>query len=96
LLSVRCGVFSKHVGNAAVLTLSPRELPSDDSSITFLRRVLEKSVEAWDPDYAVVTSRGHIESARGPIVPHLVYQVPAIESVGGWLAYRRGTPISPL
>jgi hypothetical protein len=95
-LSVRCGVFCKHVGNAVILTLSARELPSDDTSLAFLRRLLEKSVAAWDPDYAVVRSQGHIDRARGPIVPNVVYQVPAIESAGGWLAYHRGAPISPL
>lgn len=81
--NVECGAFSKFIGNAAVITLPLQEPPLDEDSIKTFKNLLEKFIDAWEPESAVVTSNEFLNRAGGGL--------PA--DIGGWLIYRHGKGI---
>jgi hypothetical protein len=81
---VTCGGWSDYVNNWAVLSLPPQIAPIDQVTGKPLRTLLEKSVQVWDPDYAVVTS-SEFMARKGGGMPR---------ETGGWFAYECGRGIA--
>lgn len=77
-LSIRCGISSPSVPNAVVLKLPARSARStnlyNSSAATELLRAL---AEAWDPDWATVTSASLREAQGGGVASPVL----------GWLTY---------
>lgn len=79
-LGITCGASSNFVKNSVVLDLPPQPPPTEAQSFEVLRVLLEKTIIAWDPDDAVVTSTDFLDR-RGGGMPWIV---------GGWISYHRG------
>jgi hypothetical protein len=82
--AVTCGAFSKYVKNSAVLSLPPRCVPIDTGTGELLLRLLQRSVEVWDPDDAAATSSERITRAGGR----------SPWETNEWFVYRRGKGIT--
>jgi len=80
---ITCGVYSPFVKNASVLTLPPQSVPLAPAVAGLYRTLLEKSVQACDPEDAVATSTESL--ARAEAMPW---------AAGGWFVYRRGQGIT--
>lgn len=78
-LSATVGAFSPYVGNSVVLSYNG----DSPASAAVWRTLIERAVEAFDPDTAVVTNHDYVASHGDG----------AHDEAGGWFRYRRGTPI---
>ena len=79
LFSATIGAYSPYIENSVVLSFRG-DCPVDSET---WRRLIEKAVEAFDPDSAVVTSHDYIASHGGG----------APDEAGGWFTYTRGSAI---
>lgn len=80
-LSITSGCYEERVRNAVLLSFQAPP-PSDDAARGALRRLVEKSVAAWDPDHAVATSTEFLDR-KGARIPWEI----------GWVTYQRGGTI---
>jgi len=79
-LSAALGAFSPQIGNFVLLSFhGPNPLKA-----AAWAQLIERAVEAFDPDSAVVTNNEFLER-HGNGTP---------DEAGGWFVYRRGAPIA--
>ncbi len=93
-LNIRCGVHSivPTLGNAVVLVLPDcSELPDGERS----RALLSACANAWDPDWAVVTSQGQLNQfgTKEPFLDQALYLKSTMERPSNLLLEENGGEI---